>query len=126
MGMGEPAHNTSITCWTQSTYSAPRRHRPAQSELSTVGDPRVFERLPQQQIKPALALSLHSTDAELRQHLLPRAPRNIDPEGWWRWAKRYARDRLPIEYQWTLLKASTTRRNGRHPAPAQGQCDYEP
>jgi 23S rRNA (adenine2503-C2)-methyltransferase len=38
----------------------------------------VFERLPQQRVKPALALSLHTTRADLRQQLLPRAPR-IDP-----------------------------------------------
>jgi 23S rRNA (adenine2503-C2)-methyltransferase len=32
--------------------------------FSTVGDPRVFERLPQQRVKPALALSLHTTRAD--------------------------------------------------------------
>jgi 23S rRNA (adenine2503-C2)-methyltransferase len=60
--------------------------------------------LPQQQIKPALALSLHSTDAELRQHLLPRAPR-IDPEELVELGETYARQiDYPIQYQWTLLK----------------------
>ena len=46
--------------------------------FSTVGDRRVFERLPRCAVKPALALSLHTTNAELRAQLLPRAPR-IDP-----------------------------------------------
>ena len=41
--------------------------------FSTVGDPRVFERLPLGPVKPALALSLHTTRADLRAQLLPRA-----------------------------------------------------
>jgi 23S rRNA (adenine2503-C2)-methyltransferase len=60
--------------------------------------------LPQQQVKPALALSLHTTDAELRQQLLPRAPR-IDPEELVELGEAYARHiDYPIQYQWTLLK----------------------
>jgi hypothetical protein len=34
----------------------------------------VFERLPQGPVKPALALSLHTTRPDLRTELLPRAP----------------------------------------------------
>ena len=34
--------------------------------FSTVGDHRVFERLPRGPVKPALALSLHTTRADLR------------------------------------------------------------
>ena len=40
-----------------------------------MGDRRVFERLPQGRVKPALALSLHTTKPALREQLLPRAPR---------------------------------------------------
>ncbi|PND82488.1 rRNA methyltransferase, partial [Escherichia coli] len=46
--------------------------------FSTVGDARVFERLPLGKVKPALALSLHTTKPDLRATLLPKAPR-IDP-----------------------------------------------
>ena len=60
--------------------------------------------LPQQRITPALALSLHTTDAKLRQQLLPRAPR-IDPEELVELGESYARQiDYPIQYQWTLLR----------------------
>jgi 23S rRNA (adenine2503-C2)-methyltransferase len=72
--------------------------------FSTVGDERVFERLPQGPVKPALALSLHTTRAELRRTLLPKAPR-IDPADLVEAGERYARATgYPIQYQWTLLE----------------------
>jgi 23S rRNA (adenine2503-C2)-methyltransferase len=71
--------------------------------FSTVGDARVFERLPQGRVKPALALSLHTTRAELRE-LLPRAPR-LSPEELVEQGERYARATgYPIQYQWTLIE----------------------
>jgi 23S rRNA (adenine2503-C2)-methyltransferase len=71
--------------------------------FSTVGDPRVFERLPEGRVKPALALSLHTTRPELRERLLPRAPR-ITPQQLVEEGERYARlSGYPIQYQWTLL-----------------------
>ena len=52
----------------------------------------------------ALALSLHTTNAELRAKLLPRAPR-IDPEELIELGEIYARATgYPIQYQWTLLE----------------------
>jgi len=64
----------------------------------------VFERLPQQRVKPALALSLHTTKAELREHLLPKAPK-IAPAELMELGETYAREvGYPIQYQWTLLK----------------------
>ena len=72
--------------------------------FSTVGDRRVFERLPLGTVKPALALSLHTTKPELRARLLPRAPR-IDPAELVELADRYSRATgYPIQYQWTLLE----------------------
>jgi 23S rRNA (adenine2503-C2)-methyltransferase len=71
--------------------------------FSTVGDPRVFERLPQGEVKPALALSLHTTKPELRTELLPRAPR-MTPQELVDAGEAYARATgYPIQYQWTLL-----------------------
>jgi 23S rRNA (adenine2503-C2)-methyltransferase len=68
-----------------------------------VGDRRVFERLPEGPVKPALALSLHTTDPELRARLLPKAPR-LDPAELVELGERYARaTTYPIQYQWTLL-----------------------
>jgi 23S rRNA (adenine2503-C2)-methyltransferase len=104
MGMGEPAHNLDNVLDAINLLGTEGGIGQRNLVFSTVGDPRVFERLPQQQIKPALALSLHSTDAELRQHLLPRAPR-IDPEELVALGETYARQiDYPIQYQWTLLK----------------------
>ena len=55
-------------------------------------------------VRPALALSLHTTRAELREQLLPRAPR-ITPEALVEQGERYARaSGYPIQYQWTLLE----------------------
>jgi 23S rRNA (adenine2503-C2)-methyltransferase len=71
--------------------------------FSTVGDPRVFERLEARVVKPALALSLHTTFDELRRELLPRAPRVTVAELIER-ADHYSRaSGHPIQLQWTLL-----------------------
>lgn len=104
MGMGEPAHNLDNVLDAIDLLATEGGIGQRNLVFSTVGDPRVFERLPQQKIKPALALSLHTTNAELRQQLLPRAPR-IDPEELVELGERYARlIDYPIQYQWTLLK----------------------
>ncbi len=55
-------------------------------------------------VKPALAISLHTTDAALRARLLPRAPQ-IAVEELVERAEVYARaTSYPIQYQWTLLE----------------------
>jgi 23S rRNA (adenine2503-C2)-methyltransferase len=55
-------------------------------------------------VKPALALSLHTTKPELREKLLPRAPR-MTPRELVEEGERYARLTMyPIQYQWTLLE----------------------
>jgi 23S rRNA (adenine2503-C2)-methyltransferase len=72
--------------------------------FSTVGDRRVFERLPEGPVKPALALSLHTSKAALRERLLPRAPR-LSPDELVELGEHYARQSgYPIQYQWTLLE----------------------
>jgi 23S rRNA (adenine2503-C2)-methyltransferase len=104
MGMGEPAHNLDNVLEAIDLLGTEGGIGQRNLVFSTVGDPRVFERLPQQRVRPALALSLHTTDAELRQRLLPKAPR-IDPEELVELGEAYARTiDYPIQYQWTLLK----------------------
>ena len=104
MGMGEPAHNLDNVLEAIDLLGSEGGIGHKNLVFSTVGDPRVFERLPQQRVKPALALSLHSTDAARREQLLPRAPR-IAPEELVELGERYARTvGYPIQYQWTLLK----------------------
>ena len=103
MGMGEPAHNLDAVL--ESIELLGREGGIAHKQLvfSTVGDRRVFERLPQLAVKPALALSLHSTQAERRAALLPRAPR-FEPAELVALGEDYARRTgYPIQYQWTLL-----------------------
>ncbi|SSW64985.1 RNA methyltransferase [Achromobacter agilis] len=104
MGMGEPAHNLDNVLEAIDLLGTEGNIGHKNLVFSTVGDLRVFEALPRQRIKPALALSLHTTKAELREHLLPRAPK-ISPEELIELGERYARDtNYPIQYQWTLLK----------------------
>ena len=104
MGMGEPAHNLDAVLEAIDLLGTSGGIGHKQLVFSTVGDPRVFERLPQQTVKPALALSLHTTDAELRERLLPRAPR-MTPAELVELGDAYARRTgYPIQYQWTLLE----------------------
>ncbi len=104
MGMGEPAHNLDNVLEAVELLGAEGGIGHKNLVFSTVGDRRVFERLPKGVVKPALALSLHSTDAGLRARLLPRAPR-IDPEELVALGEAYARATgYPIQYQWTLLE----------------------
>ena len=103
MGMGEPAHNLENVLDAIELLGIAGNIGHKNLVLSTVGDPRVFERLPQRSVKPALALSLHTTKPELRQQLLPHAPR-ITPEHLVEYGDAYARATgYPIQYQWTLL-----------------------
>tara|TARA_Y100001951_G_scaffold93842_1_gene89796 strand:- start:1466 stop:2506 length:1041 start_codon:yes stop_codon:yes gene_type:complete len=104
MGMGEPAHNLDNVLEAIDLLGTDGGIGHKNLVFSSVGDMRVFERLPQQRVKPALALSLHSTDATLRQALLPRAPQ-IAPDELIELGEAYSRATgFPIQYQWTLLK----------------------
>lgn len=103
MGMGEPAHNLDAVLEAIDCLGTAGGIGHKNLVFSTVGDPRVFERLPQQRVKPALALSLHTTRDELRRELLPRAPR-MTPQELVDAGERYARATgYPIQYQWTLM-----------------------
>jgi 23S rRNA (adenine2503-C2)-methyltransferase len=104
MGMGEPAHNMDNVLEAIDLLGTAANIAHKNLVFSTVGDRRVFEQLPRERVKPALALSLHSTRAELRAQLLPRAQR-IDPAELVELAEHYARATgYPIQYQWTLLE----------------------
>ena len=103
MGMGEPAHNLDNVIEAIELLGTAGGIGHKNLVFSTVGDLRVFEQLPRMGVKPALALSLHSTRPELRALLMPRAPR-IAPAELVELGERYARATgYPIQYQWTLL-----------------------
>lgn len=104
MGMGEPAHNLDNVMEAIELLGTVGNIGHKSLVFSTVGDPRVFERLPKGLVKPALAVSLHTTRADLRAQLLPRAPA-MSPEELVDAAEIYAQQTgYPIQYQWTLLK----------------------
>ncbi len=104
MGMGEPAHNLDNVLEAIDLLGTEGDLATKNLVFSTVGDRRVFERLPRGAVKPALALSLHTTKAELRAQLLPRAPR-IDPDELVALADEYSQlTNYPTQYQWTLLE----------------------
>ncbi|MES2319608.1 MAG: RNA methyltransferase [Pseudomonadota bacterium] len=103
MGMGEPAHNLDNVLEAIELLGTEGNIGHKNLVFSTVGDRRVFERLPEGRVKPALALSLHTTKPALRERLLPRAPR-LTPSELVTLGEAYARQcNYPIQYQWTLL-----------------------
>lgn len=104
MGMGEPAHNLDNVLEAIGLLGTEGGIGHKNLVFSTVGDHRAFERLPQSPVKPALALSLHTTDRDLRRRLLPKAP-DIGPAELVELGEAYARRTgYPIQYQWTLLE----------------------
>ncbi len=104
MGMGEPAHNLDNVLEAIHLLGTHGNIGHKNLVFSTVGDLRVFERLAKETVKPALALSLHTTDATLRASLLPRAPHVAVRELVER-AEVYARaTAYPVQYQWTLIE----------------------
>lgn len=103
MGMGEPAHNLVNVLDAITLLGREGGFAHKQLVFSTVGDERAFVALNEAEVKPALALSLHTTDVAKRAELLPRAPR-LTPEQLVDAADAYARaSGYPIQYQWTLL-----------------------
>ena len=103
MGMGEPAHNLDNVMQAIDLLGTAGNIGHKNLVFSTVGDERVFERLPTGPVKPALALSLHTSKPALREKLLPRAPR-LAPQTLVDLAERYARATgYPVQVQWTLL-----------------------
>jgi 23S rRNA (adenine2503-C2)-methyltransferase len=104
MGMGEPAHNLEAVLEAIQCLGTEGAIGHKQLVFSTVGDARAFEQLPRQRVKPALALSLHTTKPALREQLLPRAPR-IAPAELVAAADAYARATgYPAQIQWTLIE----------------------
>jgi 23S rRNA (adenine2503-C2)-methyltransferase len=104
MGMGEPSRNLESALEAIDLLGTEGGFGHKQLVFSTVGDRRVFERLPLGRVKPALAISLHSTDPEKRARLLPRA-QPITPAELVELADAYSRQTgYPILYQWTLLE----------------------
>lgn len=103
MGMGEPSHNLRAVMAAIEFLGTYGDFPHKNLVLSTVGDQRVFDMLADSVVKPALAVSLHSTIDEKRRQLLPKAGR-ISVDSLIEQAENYARATgYPTQYQWTLI-----------------------
>lgn len=104
MGMGEPAHNRRNVLETLDVLGGPLEFAHKNLTVSSVGDVKLFEALATGPVRPGLAVSLHTTDADLRRHLLPKAP-DLAPETLVRMAVDYAGlVKYPVQFEWTLLE----------------------
>jgi 23S rRNA (adenine2503-C2)-methyltransferase len=113
MGMGEPAHNLDNVLEAIEMLGRFGNIAHKNLVLSTVGDGRVFERLMEARplpqtgggaVRPALALSLHTTDDALRAKLLPNAPPIPVAELVERGEAYASASGYPVQYQWTLIE----------------------
>ncbi len=103
MGMGEPSHNLPRVLSAVNFLGEYGGIGYKEIVVSTVGDRRLFEALAANRIKPALAVSLHSTFDGKRAALLPNAPKMTVSELFDE-VHRYAEaGAYPIQFQWTLI-----------------------
>lgn len=103
MGMGEPSHNLDNVCEAIEFMGDVIGFAHKQIVVSSVGDQRLFDRLPTLSVKPAIALSLHTTDNEKRRRLLPKAPRLTVEELLDRTLSYAEATKYPAQIEWTLI-----------------------
>ena len=104
MGMGEPSHNAAAVCEAVEFLGDIAGLAHKDIVVSTVGDPKFIRRLGALRVKPALALSLHTTDDALRRKLLPKSPA-VPAAELLRIAQDYACEtKYPVQIEWTLIK----------------------
>lgn len=103
MGMGEPSHNLAAVLEAVHFMGTTLNLAHKDIVVSTVGDERLFDALPNCDVKPALALSLHTTDNALRRRLLPRSS-PIPVERLLERTLDYAEaTKYPAQIEWTLI-----------------------
>lgn len=107
MGMGEPAHNLRAVMEAVQFLGTYGDFGHKSLMISSSGSRRLFQHLmalPRQAVKPALALSLHSTRDELRSALMPHADK-MTVRDLVAAAEAYSRmARTPVQYEWVLLQ----------------------
>lgn len=104
MGMGEPSHNLDGVLDAIARVHRDARIGPRRQTFSTVGSRRVFARLTDAEVKPCLALSLHTTDPVKRRELLPRAYHEDTIEELVAAADDYGETMgMPVQFEWTVL-----------------------
>ena len=103
MGMGEPSHNLKNVMRAVEFLAQMGDFGQKDLVISSVGDERLFDALFASPVRPALAVSLHTTDDEKRRELLPRGARMAVPRIIER-AESWARTTgYPVQYEWTLM-----------------------
>ena len=103
MGMGEPTHNLEAVLDAVALLKHDALISPTKQTLSTVGSRKAIARMALAEVKPCLALSLHSADPARRKDLLPHAPLE-DLRELVAAADEYGHlTGMPIQYEWTLL-----------------------
>lgn len=103
MGMGEPGHNLGPVLEAIACLGVEGCVGHKDLVFSTVGDLKIFQGLRENPVRPALALSLHTTFDERRRELLPRAP-DVPARELLEAALDYGQATgHPLQLQWTLL-----------------------
>ena len=98
---GTTSHSTKPASWQVAGYVEGTNGKGSVAAHGSTSSPRTASEFT---VRPALALSLHSTDDALRAKLLPRAPQ-IPVEELVERAEVYARATgYPVQYQWTLIE----------------------
>lgn len=104
MGMGEPSHNLKNVLSAVRFLARYGDFGHKDLVISTVGDERLFDALNASDVRPALAVSLHTVEDEKRRRLLPRGCRMTvaelvaAAEAWGRTSG------YPVQYEWTLME----------------------
>lgn len=103
MGMGEPSHNRRAVKEAVEFLGERLGLAHKQIVVSTVGDARIFDEFKTWRVKPAVALSLHTTNNEKRSRLLPNAA-VISVEELLEKTLGYAEETgYPAQIEWTLM-----------------------
>ena len=104
MGMGEPSHNLKNVAEAVRFLGDALGMAHKEIVISSVGDRRLFDAMPTWSVKPAFALSLHTTDEAKRRRLLPHAP-DIPVEELIERTLEYAQNtKYPAQIEWTLIE----------------------
>lgn len=104
MGMGEPSHNLKRVLSAINFLANYSGISYKNLVLSTVGDRRLFDAIATARVKPALALSLHSTFDDKRKTLMPNI-RPMPVKEIMSFASEYAKiGGYPVQFQWTLIE----------------------
>lgn len=104
MGMGEPSHNLKNVLAALRFAADYGAFGHKNLVISTVGDERLFAALFASDVKPGLAVSLHTVDEAKRKRLLPKGTRMTVDELMDASGRYAAHSGYPVQYEWTLME----------------------